>query len=457
MAAELLLADLAGKQPVGAHLQEWLDGARQLLAAGEAVRARLALDTVLQAAEHCLEAHVLLVHTHLALGPSHWQRALAAARDGVATCCALADVSAEDRAACHLALGLALGSVARLTAMPQADRSRDRSEARAVLAAAAAEDGAHRVASLYALALIDAEGGHYDTAVRHAQHALEAAEAGGAGGGAPLAPPAAPIVALLALLLSARQQPQAALTVVEAGLASVGGADRCDAPAPAAGAGASLAGLRLPWCYDVLLCRVRAALLLALADANGALGVLGAAKQRLSLARRALEARGPDAGAAAGVLRQQEAQVWRDLALAYVGQRQPADAQLCVEAAAALEPHSAATYHAAGCVAAARKDAVAAKAAYKAALAVDAAHPPALLSLGALLRRQGDPHDLSVAASLLTDALRYEPLNHVAWFNLGLARNLQGHTAEGERHLFTAVTLAAAAPVLAYSELPLSI
>jgi Flp pilus assembly protein TadD len=76
---------------------------------------------------------------------------------------------------------------------------------------------------------------------------------------------------------------------------------------------------------------------------------------------------------------------------------------------------------------------------------------------GALLRRQGDEHDLSVAVGLLTDALRYEPHNHVGWFNLGMARKAQGHTEEGEKHLFTAVTLAAAAPVLSYSDLPLGI
>lgn len=80
-----------------------------------------------------------------------------------------------------------------------------------------------------------------------------------------------------------------------------------------------------------------------------------------------------------------------------------------------------------------------------------------LTAAGALLRKQGDVHDLSVAAGLLTDALRYEPHNHMGWYNLGMARKAQGHIEEGDRHLFTAVTLSAAAPVLSYSELPLSI
>jgi hypothetical protein len=49
----------------------------------------------------------------------------------------------------------------------------------------------------------------------------------------------------------------------------------------------------------------------------------------------------------------------------------------------ALEPASAATYHAHGAVAAACRDDVAAKTAYKTALALDATYAPALLSLGA--------------------------------------------------------------------------
>lgn len=64
-------------------------------------------------------------------------------------------------------------------------------------------------------------------------------------------------------------------------------------------------------------------------------------------------------------------------------------------------------------------------------------------------------HDLSVSVGLLTDALRYEPDSHAGWYNLGLARKAQGHAQEGEQHLFTAVTLAAAAPVMSYSKLPL--
>jgi Tfp pilus assembly protein PilF len=75
-------------------------------------------------------------------------------------------------------------------------------------------------------------------------------------------------------------------------------------------------------------------------------------------------------------------QVWRELALAYASQQQPADAEKCVQHMRQLDPNSAASYHALGAVAASCRNDVAAKAAYKAALALDAAYAPALLSLG---------------------------------------------------------------------------
>jgi hypothetical protein len=88
-----------------------------------------------------------------------------------------------------------------------------RSEARTVLQQAAQQPGSHCVASLYALALINAEGGHYDSAVSRAQEALEAAETAEAqqqqqqlvaSSAAASGVASAPIIALLALLLSAR-------------------------------------------------------------------------------------------------------------------------------------------------------------------------------------------------------------------------------------------------------------
>lgn len=77
--AELLCADLASR-PVRDNLQEWLDTATALAAAGEYTRAKLLLNTILQAHPACITAHVQLVHTHLHLEQSLWPKALAISR-----------------------------------------------------------------------------------------------------------------------------------------------------------------------------------------------------------------------------------------------------------------------------------------------------------------------------------------------------------------------------------------
>lgn len=77
--AELLCADLSTRA-VRDNLQDWLDTTTALLKAGEYVRAKLLLNTILQAHPTCVHAHVQLVHTHLHLEQSLWPRALQIAR-----------------------------------------------------------------------------------------------------------------------------------------------------------------------------------------------------------------------------------------------------------------------------------------------------------------------------------------------------------------------------------------
>jgi hypothetical protein len=77
--AELLCLELSSK-PVKHHMQEWLDAVQRLHALGEWSRARLLLNTVLQARDDCVEAHVLLVQTLLHLGKPQWPKALQEAR-----------------------------------------------------------------------------------------------------------------------------------------------------------------------------------------------------------------------------------------------------------------------------------------------------------------------------------------------------------------------------------------
>jgi tetratricopeptide (TPR) repeat protein len=75
-------------------------------------------------------------------------------------------------------------------------------------------------------------------------------------------------------------------------------------------------------------------------------------------------------------------QVWRELALVYASQAQVKDAQECIQHARSLDPYSADTFHAAGCVAEAAGDPGAAEEALQTALALNPAHAPSLLSKG---------------------------------------------------------------------------
>ena len=78
-----------------------------------------------------------------------------------------------------------------------------------------------------------------------------------------------------------------------------------------------------------------------------------------------------------------------------------------------------------------------------------------LVHAGELYRKRGSRADLAVARDLLAEALRYCPTSATAWYNLGMVSGALEHQVEAEGHLLTAVQLAAVAPVLEYSCLPL--
>lgn len=187
-------------------------------------------------------------------------------------------------------------------------------------AAGSVLSGAARAEALYYLALLNAEGGHFGSAVEAARGALAAcptpaadgahaaapAEAATAGAGADrqafsqLLRPA--VLGLLSLLLSPHQ-PKSALQLIDAAITScpvtggatqqwVGGAVSTGASATGAAAadGSGVDGARLGCAargVDVTLLRIKAALLLSLADTGSALEVLARAKQRVGMARHA--------------------------------------------------------------------------------------------------------------------------------------------------------------------------
>lgn len=66
---------------------------------------------------------------------------------------------------------------------------------------------------------------------------------------------------------------------------------------------------------------------------------------------------------------------------------------------------------------------------YVNSLLVEASHVPSKISIGAIMSDRGLPM-LPVARTLLSDALRLEPTNRMAWLHLGFVHKLDGRLSD---------------------------
>ncbi|KAF0887582.1 hypothetical protein E2562_002301 [Oryza meyeriana var. granulata] len=124
-----------------------------------------------------------------------------------------------------------------------------------------------------------------------------------------------------------------------------------------------------------------------------------------------------------------EFEVWQGLANLYASLSYWRDAEICLQKAKALKSFSATTLHAEGYTREVREQKQDALAAYFNAVSTELEHVPSKVSIGALLSKQG-PKYLPVARSFLSDALRLEPTNRMAWFYLGKVHKHDGRLAD---------------------------
>ncbi|KAL5225174.1 hypothetical protein ABZP36_011813 [Zizania latifolia] len=124
-----------------------------------------------------------------------------------------------------------------------------------------------------------------------------------------------------------------------------------------------------------------------------------------------------------------EFEVWQGLANMYASLSYWRDAEICLQKAKALKAYSATTLYAEGYMREAREQTQDALAAYFNAVSTELEHAPSKVSIGALLSKQG-PKYLPVARSFLSDALRLEPTNRMAWFYLGKVHKHDGRLAD---------------------------
>lgn len=140
-----------------------------------------------------------------------------------------------------------------------------------------------------------------------------------------------------------------------------------------------------------------------------------------------------------------EMETWHDLAKLYTSLSQWRDAEVCLSKSKAIDPHSASRWHATGVLHQAKGEKEEALASFEKALDVDPNHVPSLISTAIVLRELND-QSLPIAKSFITDALRLDKTNPLAWLNLGLVYKAQ-HAVEAAECFEAAIMLQESEPV----------
>ncbi|GLU03698.1 hypothetical protein SLE2022_208840 [Rubroshorea leprosula] len=120
-----------------------------------------------------------------------------------------------------------------------------------------------------------------------------------------------------------------------------------------------------------------------------------------------------------------ELDIWHDLAYLYISISRWWDAEICLSKSKAISFYSATRFHATGVLYKRKGLLKEALEAFETALDIDPAHVPGLVSSADILKQLGARPN-SIIRSLLMNALRYDRMNPVAWYNLGLLCKSEG-------------------------------
>ncbi|XP_019424192.1 PREDICTED: tetratricopeptide repeat protein 7B-like [Lupinus angustifolius] len=124
-----------------------------------------------------------------------------------------------------------------------------------------------------------------------------------------------------------------------------------------------------------------------------------------------------------------EFDVWHDLANLYASLSHWKDAEICLQKARELKEYSAAVIHTEGILFDGRGQNQEALAATANAVLLESNYAPSKISMGALMLKMGSKA-LPAARSLVSDALRIEPTNRMAWYYLGLIHKHDGRIGD---------------------------
>ncbi|CAL5430840.1 unnamed protein product [Camellia sinensis] len=124
-----------------------------------------------------------------------------------------------------------------------------------------------------------------------------------------------------------------------------------------------------------------------------------------------------------------EFEVWHGLAKLYSRLSHWKDAEICLGKAKELNEYSAETLHTEGIIGEAQGDMNKALAAFINALLLEPSHVPSKILIGGVLSKMGSKVS-PVARCLLSDALKIEPTNRMAWYYLGLVHRDDGRISD---------------------------
>ncbi|XP_071688127.1 protein NPG1 [Rutidosis leptorrhynchoides] len=147
-----------------------------------------------------------------------------------------------------------------------------------------------------------------------------------------------------------------------------------------------------------------------------------------------------------------EYEVWQGLANLYSSLARWKDAEICLGKAREIIECSSKTLHTEGTIYQRRGEIDEALATYVNSLLVEASYVPSKISIGAIMYDRGLPM-LPVARTMLSDALRLEPTNRMAWLHLGFVHKLDGRLSDAIDSFQAASMLEESDPIESFSSI----
>ncbi|PHU20689.1 hypothetical protein BC332_11840 [Capsicum chinense] len=144
--------------------------------------------------------------------------------------------------------------------------------------------------------------------------------------------------------------------------------------------------------------------------------------------------------------RRLEVEAWLDLAGLYTDLESWRDAEICINRAKAIQFFCPRNWHATGALFQAKARHKEALVAFSVSLSIEPDYIPSIVSTAKVLMKMGNGA-VPIARSFLMNALRLEPTNHEAWFNLGMLAKMEGSVQQAADFFQAAHELKLSAPV----------